>query len=85
MKGAWPPPCTTVRTTFYYVDSNKYWSLAESVGVAVTVATKGGQYAIFIDLKVIKQIFIIIYYTIIISNIRYYVCLFFFRISCNTT
>ncbi len=64
MNGAWPPPCIKVRTTFYYIDSNKYWSLAESVGVAATMTTKGGQFAIFIDLKVCNMciVYMLYYY-----------------------
>ena len=48
--GGWPPPCTHVRTSFYYVDSNKYWSLAQSMGVANSTMSK--QFLIFIDFKV---------------------------------
>ncbi len=55
--GGWPPPCTHVRTSFYYVDSDKYWSLAQSMGVA-NKTIKAGQLMIFIDFKVRRIIII---------------------------
>lgn len=50
--GGWPPPCSHVRTSFYYVDSTMYWSLAQSMGVTESVAKNGGPFLIFIDIKV---------------------------------
>ena len=31
--GGWPPPCQLTSLQFFVIDSSRYWSLAESMGV----------------------------------------------------
>lgn len=33
VSGGWPPPCRLMSLQFFVIDSSRYWSLAESIGV----------------------------------------------------